>query len=124
MKKILLSILISFVFLTGYLLVAGVIVVVMSKGSPTLDRTAIGWVDAPLRLPKYIYYKIVPPTAEDYSTDTASLGARKTIVAIGFFVSNVLLYSVPIYFVVILIFRARKQVTVPNEEPPPPTQFG
>jgi hypothetical protein len=123
MKRILLSVLISFVLLIGYLVVSVVVVLGFSNDSNSLSSSAIAKVDVPLRLPKYLYYHFFPPSAEDFSTDPSRLDPKRAVVAVGFFVTNILLYSIPVYFLIGMIerkWKGRIDLTRKTEPPDPP----
>lgn len=116
MKKILLSLLISFVLIVGVLVAGGILVVVTSTDMHNLNRSTIAMVDKPFRLPKYIYYRLYPPTAEDFSTDASSLAPRRAVLGVALFVANVLLYSVPAYLLLLLLGFVRKERSAESHE--------
>lgn len=117
MKRIFLAIGIGFALVFGYLAVSSVVVLMMSKDPAHLDMDLVSMVDIPMRLPKYVYYYFYPPTAEDYS---AHFNMRRTFAAVLIFASNVLLYSIPPYLVILATARTRKPNTELLEVPPPP----
>lgn len=119
MKRVLLSVAISLALVIGYLIAGAVIVALASPDLNHLSASAVYKVDLPMRLPKLIYYYFDPPIAQDYSTQLTSFGVRKILLAIGFFVFNVLLYAIPVYLVLTLIARRRRQ-PAPTDLPPPP----
>ncbi len=123
MKLLLLSVAITFVLMLGYLLVAGVVVVVSSPDQNNLNPSAIAMVDVPFRLPKIAYYYFFPPSAQDFSTDPNQIGVRKGILATGFFVANLLMYSVPVYLLLRLFVGRRKKRSDKVGKPPPPPEF-
>jgi hypothetical protein len=116
MKKILLSIGLSTILLIGYLMASTVVVVALSERIDNLNREAVALVDVPLRLPKLVYYYIVPPTAEDYSMQ---IGPKRAVLAGVFYVANTILYAVPIYFM-IRVFTGYRELGTPEQTPPPP----
>ena len=79
-------------------------------------------VDIPMRLPKVLYYRIFPPTAEDYSVQ---FSLKRVVLAFGFFIANVLIYSIPAFIFLTLIsrFRERQTQTTDNDSPPAPPSF-
>lgn len=117
MKRILIAIGIGFVLVFGYLVASGAVLLIMSKDPAHLNIDLASKLDIPMRLPKYIYYYFFPPTAEDYSTH---FNLRKTLAAVLMFVSNVLIYSIPPYLVLLTIARMRKPKAGMIETPPPP----
>ncbi len=104
MKHFLLSIGISLALIIGYLTVTTVIVLASTKDWSYLDPAVVASVDKPLRLPKAVSYYFFPPTAKDFSTSTnlADMRATRVILALSFFVVNVLIYAVPVYVLLIL----------------------
>src|SRR5688572_16803236 len=98
MKRVLLSFAISFGMLIVYAMISVVVVVAVSQDIERLDPEAIAMVDLPFRAPKYAYYYFFPPTAADYSTNAKDIGVKKAVLAVGFFITNVLLYAIPVFF--------------------------
>jgi len=106
MKRVLLSIAISFVFVVFYLLVLFVLFVYNNKNG--VGSTAILY---PITLPNAVYGYFFP-------RNFSSAGMPKWL----FFISNVLIYSIPFYLLLTLFSKLRKNKS-PSPEPPPPPAF-
>lgn len=115
MKRILLALLISFFFVAAYLTVLAVMFVMNNY-----DVRTINYFHSPLRLPQATYFYFFPPTLQDYQPDAST---RKMILGASFFAINILLYSIPVYFIMFLISKFRKPKPMPTDEPPPPPSF-
>src|SRR5215207_2168258 len=125
MKLFLISLGITFVLIVTYLMVGVVVVIATSPDQSNLNPSAIAMVDVPFRGPKLVYYYFFPPNAEDFSTNPSDLGLKKAVLAVGFFVANLMLYSIPVYL--LLRFgrrpRKRKHRDALHHSPPSPPQF-
>src|SRR5258706_11763374 len=119
MKRILLSIAVGFGLVLICLVVGAVIVLAYSKDG-VFDPAVVAVVDLPMRLPKLIYFYFFPPTASDY---LMQMNAKRWILAGSFFVSNVLLYSIPPYIFLSIWSRLRKPKPLTSEAPPSPPSF-
>jgi hypothetical protein len=114
MKRVLLSILIGFILVAVYL---GILVIIYFSSASRSPYFA--YLQIPVRLPTMIFYYFSPPTAEDYAP---VLSIRKVLMAVVFFLVNILLYSIPPYLLLTLIARFRKPESTPNA-PPSPSLF-
>ena len=125
MKLWLISAGFTFILMVGYLLLATVVVLVMSHDTSNLDPSVIRGVDFPFRGPKYVYYYFFPPTAVDFSTNPEDIGFTRAALAGVFFITNLLLYSLPVHFLIRLILRSWKvnQHEGSLESPPAPPRF-
>lgn len=112
MKRILLSILIAFVLVVIYLTITSIIFL-----TSNYNLSVLAYIDFPMRLPKLIYFSLFPPTKQDYSMEFSQ---RTAILGIFFFVANVLLYSIPVYFILLIIGKFRKAKPEQTMSPPPP----
>jgi len=121
MKRFLASILVSLVLIIGYLGISTVIVVMLSESPENLDRSLVSLVDLPLRGPKYVYYYLFPPTAEDFSTNTNDVGLNRAFAAVLIFGANVLLYAIPIYILLVLVARLRNRTVATEGRINPPS---
>ena len=115
MKRILLSIAIGFVLVTAYMIVASVIHVLSGQ-----KAELVPYLDLPMRLPKALFFYLLPPTAEDL---TPVMNQKKILLAAVVYLANALLYSIPVYIVLTFILRGRRKVELTRMEPPPPPSF-
>jgi hypothetical protein len=121
MKKVLLSLGISTLLVIVYAVVSTIILIALSPDAQHYNMRVVSYVDIPLRLPKYVYYYFFPPTAEDYSQ---VMTIKRGVIAVGFFVANVFIYAVPVYFALFLISKNRKPKPEHQiDTPPPPDVF-
>jgi hypothetical protein len=121
MKKVLLSLGISTLLLIVYAVISAIILVALSPDMQHYNMRVVYYVDIPLRLPKYVYYYFFPPTAQDYSQ---VMTIKRGALAVAFFAANIFIYTLPVYFALLLISKNRK----PKPEhqintPPPPEVF-
>ncbi|HEX8458269.1 MAG TPA: hypothetical protein VF656_13290 [Pyrinomonadaceae bacterium] len=115
MRRVLLSIAVSFGLIATYAFSVAIIFILTGENTELLT-----YLDYPLRLPKFLPYYLSPPTAEDFSP---LMNQRKILVAIFVYAANVLLYSLPAYLLLTLISRRisrRRKVELTQTEPPPP----
>lgn len=115
MKRLLLSIVVGFVLVTAYMMVAAVMLVVSGY-----KIELVPYLDLPMRLPKVVFFYLFPPTAEDFSQH---MNQKQLVLAILAYLANVLLYSIPAYIFITLSSRWRRKVALPQMEPPPPPSF-
>lgn len=115
MRRILLSIAAGFVLVTTYVVVASGIFILSGRKMELLP-----YVDLPMRLPKFIFFHLFPPTAEDF---VPAMNQKKALLGVFFYIVNVLLYSIPAYLIITLITRGRRKVDPLQTEPPPPPSF-
>lgn len=115
MKRILLAFAISFILVFAYLLVVSVIFVLAGR-----DTQIVPYLDVPLRLTKIIYYYFFPPTADDYQL---TVTWRKAGLSLLFFITNILIYSIPIYFLLRLIGKRKRKPVPQIDTPPAPPRF-
>ncbi|HVE58739.1 MAG TPA: hypothetical protein VNB22_18035 [Pyrinomonadaceae bacterium] len=113
MKRILAAVLISFVFLFIYMAVMTYLYIHNSQNGRWVTNFAY-----PIALPKVVYYSFFQPTAEEFQIESSK---AKFLSAI-FFITNVLLYSLPIYGLLTL-FSKRQKSKLPSTEPPYPPTF-
>jgi hypothetical protein len=112
-KRFLLSVLIALVLVGTYLVVTSIIFIASEK-----NMSLLAYMDFPMRLPKLVYFSLFPPTKEDYSME---LSAKRAFLALAFFAANVLLYSIPTYFILFIVGKFRKPKPEPTSPPPPPS---
>jgi hypothetical protein len=88
MKKVLLSLMLSFVLICVYLTISTIFVFA------TDNKLTVGSIiDYPLRLPKIIFYYFFPPNQDDFAQ---VFSLRKLTVGLVVFFGNLILYSLPI----------------------------
>lgn len=115
MKRILLSVAVSFCLVAAYMLISSIIFIL--SGEPV---GLVPYLDLPVRLPKAVFFHLSPPTAEDFSP---GLNERRIFLAVFFYLANVLLYSIPVYILIRIISRRRRGVGPAPAQPPPPPTF-
>jgi hypothetical protein len=116
MKRIVLSIAIATGFLIAYLIIAAVVALVFH-----MDRNVVATVDIPTRLPKVLYYYFYPPSKEDFDMTMTS---KKWVLGFLFLVSNLAIYSLPVYgLLVFLGVPKRKATSELIDVPPSPPEF-
>lgn len=114
MKRILLSIAIAFAFVIFYLTIVTIIRTFVNHNNPL-----IFYLNLPVRFPQAVYFYFSPA-----SIDTrGELTKWKVILAALFFIVDVLVYSIPAYFILRFISRFKKYEPLPTVEPPPPPKF-
>jgi len=106
MKRVFLSIAIAFIFVVSYLIM--LLVLFLNNDKKGIGMTALLY---PISLPNVIYYYFFPLPPPD-----------TLLPKLLFFISNVLLYSIPFYLLLILFSKLRK-TKVPSTEPPSPPTF-
>ncbi len=111
MKRILLSLLFSAVFITFYVSIIIIIKVVFDIGDETTKPFAI-----PMRLPSYLYYDVLNLQNND---DNVLEGVFLVSLAIVF---NVVMYA-PIFYLVLTLFSKRNPKVEKSEFPPEPPNF-
>jgi hypothetical protein len=89
MKRVLLAIAAAFVLVTSYTTIAGIIFVL--SGEP---YWLVPYLDLPMRIPKKVYFSIVPPGPDVFLGVTSQ---RHIFLIAVFYVLNVLIYSIPSY---------------------------
>jgi hypothetical protein len=122
MKKVLLSLAISFGLLVVYLIVSDVILILLSPDINHLDLKLAWEVGLPVSLPKVVYYHFFPPTAEDY---TQQIGVRRALISLMLMVANVFIYAVPAYLILLIVSKRRKSegLSPTIDVPPPPPSY-
>jgi hypothetical protein len=110
MKRVLLSILIGLVLVSFYLGVVTVVYVYSSNPAAVLP-----YVQLPVRLPQIVFYYFFPPAAEDYAQ---VMTTKNVLMGLSFFLVNVLLYSIPVYFLLSLAAGFGKPKSPPHDAPP------
>jgi hypothetical protein len=116
MKRLLLAIAIGFLLVTAYMIVSSVVFVLGGQ-----NISLVPYLDLPVRLPKIVFYYFSPPMAEDFSP---AFNGRKVFLGLFAYVANILLYSIPAYFLLTVFLRRRKKVELTQAvEPPPPPSF-
>jgi hypothetical protein len=112
MKKVLFSIIISFVLVFAYMSVLTYFQVRYHQN----EVWETNW-KTPVWLPQRAYFYLFPLTPENYSMSPS----KRLTLSTGFFLTNVLLYSIPIYFLTKYFSKTRKDKPPEMEPPPPPT---
>jgi hypothetical protein len=115
MKRILLSIGLAFSFLIIYLVITSIIVVFTK-----FNLSLIYYIQIPVKIPQLVFYYFYPPIAEDYQIGITPRKAALLVLSVVF---NVLLYSIPVYFLLGLAAKFRKPKSLPLIQPPPPPSF-
>lgn len=113
MKRILLSVAISFCLLAAYMTISSTIFILSGEPGGLMP-----YLDLPVRLPKAVFFYFSPPTAEDFSP--ALMTQRRIFLTVFFYLANVLLYSIPAYILIRIISRRRRGFESARAEPPPP----
>jgi hypothetical protein len=113
MKRVLLSILTGFALVSVYLGFVALIYVYSDDREIFFES----YIAAPLRLPPTVFYYFSPPPAEDY---TPEMTTGTALIGFLFCLANILLYSIPVYFLLTLVSGFRKPKPPPEHTPPPP----
>ncbi len=115
MKRLLLSIAISFLLVTAYMTVSTIIFILSGQ-----NIALVSYLDLPIKLPRILFYYFYQPSAEDFSTD---FYVRQMFLDLFSFIANVLLYPIPVYILLTVFSRTRRKVELTQTEPPLPPSF-
>jgi hypothetical protein len=115
MKILLYSIFISFIFVSLYM----TLIVILLKNE-IVHILTIEKLLYLLKIPQAIYYFIFPI---NYMKPQDISQNERIITSFGFFVFNVLIYSVPINLILQKIFQKSEVTTTTISNPPPPPTF-
>jgi hypothetical protein len=102
MKLILIALAVSFLLVLVYTVFAVIVGTITGGGIVEMHQT-LAW---PLSLPKTIYERLAPLSIQEAAAMSPTGGMAESLI---FFFSNVLIYSVPIYFLM-LTFKRRRTV--------------
>ena len=114
MKRALLSVMISIFLVVGYLLAIAILM-----AFNYIDLIQSRYLLRPLLLPNLIFFYFSPPVSNDFVPEFSE---RKVFIALLFFFSNVLIYSIPVYLIAGIIAKFRKK-KVEHQDPPAPPVF-
>jgi hypothetical protein len=116
MKRILLSMAVGLGLVTAYMMFSSITFILAGE-----HKELVPYLDLPVRLPKAVFFRLFPPTAEDYFSPLMT--QRKILLMVFFYLANVMLYSIPAYILIRLITRKGRRSQSARAGPPPPPTF-
>lgn len=106
MKLFLVALLSSFVLVVAWIVADSILSTIYYDGM--LFFSSEGPIYFPLRLPRTVYTIVAPDLIQNAAAGTPGGPAAERLL---FFAFNVLLYSIPIYLVLSLLFKGRKKAS-------------